>query len=84
MTETAVTIRDIGLDAIVESKLANYFSTLNGTSPSQTLYEDILIEVERPLLKRVLMHVNGNKVRAAAILGINRNTLAKKLKEHKI
>ena len=84
MTESAVTIRDIGLDVIIETKLATYFSTLNGTTPSQSLYEDILMEVERPLLKRVLTHVKGNKVRAAAILGINRNTLAKKLKEHNI
>ena len=84
MTKSAVTIRDIGLDEIVETKLENYFSALNGTTPSQNLYDDILMEVERPLLKHVLTYVNGNKVRAAGILGINRNTLSKKLKEHNI
>jgi two-component system nitrogen regulation response regulator GlnG len=45
------------------------------------LYEAVLRRIERPLLERVLAHTGGNQLRAAALLGINRNTLRKKLTE---
>ena len=45
------------------------------------LYRDILERVERPLVEAVLNHTDGNQIRAAALLGINRNTLRKKITE---
>ena len=48
---------------------------------SRDLYEALLRRIERPLLERVLEHTAGNQLRAAALLGINRNTLRKKLTE---
>lgn len=48
------------------------------------LYSDILSEFEKPLLKYVMQKTNGNQLQAAAILGINRNTLRKKLQDHDI
>jgi Fis family transcriptional regulator len=53
---------------------------LNGHKPAQ-LYDLVMREVEEPLFKIVMGHVHGNQSRAATILGINRGTLRKKLKE---
>ncbi|HTY49600.1 MAG TPA: helix-turn-helix domain-containing protein, partial [Steroidobacteraceae bacterium] len=56
---------------------------LNGHRPAH-LYDLVLREVEEPLLKAVLDYTEGNQVRAADILGINRGTLRKKLRLHGI
>jgi two-component system nitrogen regulation response regulator GlnG len=50
-------------------------------SGARDLHESLLRRIERPLLERVLAHTGGNQLRAAALLGINRNTLRKKLTE---
>jgi Fis family transcriptional regulator len=57
-----------------------YFETLNGHKPAH-LYDLVMREVEEPLFQVVMDHVQGNQSRAAIILGINRGTLRKKLKE---
>jgi DNA-binding protein Fis len=59
--------------------LERYFEELGGMTPPPDLYDKIMSQVERPLLENVLRYVRGNQVRAAAILGINRNTLRKKI-----
>jgi DNA-binding protein Fis len=51
---------------------------------SANLYDLMIGLVEKPLLRAVLRETDGNQVRAAQILGINRNTLRKKLTEHGI
>lgn len=58
-----------------------YFHNLGGQAPSH-LYELVLSEVEAPLLETVMALVGGNQTRAAAILGLNRGTLRKKLRQH--
>ena len=63
-----------------EEALQCYFETLNGHKPAH-LYELVMRQVEEPLFKVVMSHVQGNQSRAATILGINRGTLRKKLKE---
>ena len=63
-----------------ERALHDYFASLNGHRPAQ-LYNMVLREVEEPLLKAVLDYTSGNQLRAADILGINRGTLRKKLKQ---
>jgi two-component system nitrogen regulation response regulator GlnG len=68
-----------GLSGAVESFLKDYFAAHNGELPTTGLYDRILQEVERPLLKTTLRAVMGNQKKAAEILGINRNTLRKKL-----
>ena len=70
-----------GLAEIVHNKLSSYFQALNGEQPTLGLYDQIIREVEKPLIQVVLEKVEGNKVKAAHILGINRNTLAKKIKD---
>ena len=49
--------------------------------PPKGLYDRIIKEVERPLLNIVLASTRGNQIRAAELLGLNRNTLRKKIRE---
>jgi two-component system nitrogen regulation response regulator GlnG len=65
----------------VEGHLARYFAVFGQDIPPEGLYERVLAEVERPLLRLALAAVKGNQLKAAKLLGINRNTLRKKLTE---
>lgn len=65
----------------VRESLRIYFHNLGGQAPSH-LYELVLSEVEAPLLETVMAFVDGNQTKAAAILGLNRGTLRKKLRQH--
>ncbi len=67
------------LPASVDNCLKNYFKDLNGMSPAPGMYDKVISQVEKPLIEHVLRYVRGNQVRAASILGINRNTLRKKI-----
>jgi Fis family transcriptional regulator len=72
--------KGVPLRSQAEEALQCYFETLNGHKPAH-LYDLVMREVEEPLFKVVMGHVQGNQSRAATILGINRGTLRKKLKE---
>jgi Fis family transcriptional regulator len=72
--------KGVPLRTHAEDALQSYFETLNGHKPAH-LYDLVMREVEEPLFKVVMGHVQGNQSRAATILGINRGTLRKKLKE---
>jgi Fis family transcriptional regulator len=72
--------REVPLRSHAEHALHDYFSSLNGHRPHQ-LYDLVLREVEEPLFKAVLDYADGNQSRAADILGINRGTLRKKLRQ---
>lgn len=65
----------------IEEALEEYFEQLNGHAPTD-LYAMVIGEVEAPLLEVVMRRTGGNQSQAAAILGINRNTLRKKLQHH--
>ncbi len=65
----------------VKRALERYFRDLDGEKATD-LYSMVISEVERPLLEVVMRHAESNQCRAAEILGINRNTLRKKLKLH--
>lgn len=65
----------------VEAALRRYLCDLHGNAPS-SLYNLVLAQVEPPLLRVVLEHAGGNRSRAADMLGINRNTLRKKLQHY--
>lgn len=75
--------KELPLRLHTERALSDYFASLNGHRPAH-LYDLVLREVEEPLLKAVLDYTEGNQVRAADILGINRGTLRKKLRLHGI
>ncbi len=74
---------DATLEEIIERKLLECVRGLRERA-SANLYDLIIGLVEKPLLRAVLRETAGNQVRAAQILGINRNTLRKKLTEHGI
>ncbi|NIR61657.1 MAG: DNA-binding transcriptional regulator Fis [Gammaproteobacteria bacterium] len=65
----------------VRAALQRYFAQLGDHRPSG-LYSMVIGEVEAPLLETVMHYARGNQTCAAEILGINRSTLRKKLKEH--
>ena len=66
-----------------ESALKKYFKTLNGYKPND-LYQLVIKEIERPLMKEVMRHTDNNQSEASKVLGINRSTLIKKLKQYKL
>jgi two-component system nitrogen regulation response regulator GlnG len=68
------------LDA-VERHLEAYFAAHTDGLPPSGLYDRLIREVERPLIMRSLDATRGNQIRAAELLGLNRNTLRKKIKE---
>lgn len=65
----------------VRASLDAYFATLGDTEPAN-LHEMLIRAVEKPLLEVVMARAGGNQSRAAQWLGLNRNTLRKKLLEH--
>jgi two-component system nitrogen regulation response regulator GlnG len=70
---------DESLEALVAQKLENSLSQMN-LQEMNNLYDMVLHQVERPLINIVLQKTRGNQIRTADILGINRNTLRKKIK----
>lgn len=73
--------KDNELAACVRRVLETYFRDLDGEAP-HAVYEMVLECVERPLLESVLEYAEGNQTRAAEVLGMNRNTLRKKMKAY--
>jgi two-component system nitrogen regulation response regulator GlnG len=70
-----------GLSDAVERHLAEYFSGFRDTLPPPGLYHRILREIEGPLIGAALAATRGNQIRAAELLGVNRNTLRKKVRD---
>jgi len=73
-----VPLEDLAFEEMVKSKLAGLLARIDGY-PAHDLYEKVIARVERPLFDLVLAHTGGNQLKAAEILGLNRNTLRKKL-----
>ena len=71
----------VSLRAHAECTLTHYFESLNGHRPAG-LYQLVIREVEEPLFRAVLKYTDGNQVRAAEVLGINRGTLRRKLEDY--
>ncbi len=75
---------ETSLSDAVEHHLRRYFDSHNGELPAFGLHGRILREVERPLLTLTLAATNGNQLKAADVLGLNRNTLRKKVRDLEI
>jgi Fis family transcriptional regulator len=71
------------IEECVRTSLDGYFRDLRGTAPAG-IYDMMMKVVERPLLEVVMQQADQNQSRAAEWLGLNRNTLRKKLVEHKL
>jgi Fis family transcriptional regulator len=71
------------IEEAVRASLEAYFKDLKGVEPDN-LYDLMLGTFEKPMLDIVMRHAQGNQSRAAEWLGLNRNTLRKKLLDHKL
>ena len=69
------------LGSAVERHLARYFAAHEDGLPPEGLHERVVSEVERPLIAMCLAATHGNQIKAAKLLGLNRNTLRKKIRE---
>ena len=74
-------VPDEGLEASVERVLKTYFDAHDGMLPPAGLYDRVLREVESPLIRLCLVATRGNQIQAAKVLGLNRNTLRKKIRD---
>ena len=87
-------IDDVNSEIVTEKSISdsmsvhlnNFFEALNSKDDNSTLnlYNKLIVEFEKPLIKKALDFFNGNQIKTAAMLGINRNTLRKKIKDLKI
>ena len=77
------TSQTVTLPMHIELVVRQYFKNLGQEMPTN-LYEIMLHQLEKPLLKVVLEQTRGNQSKTAEILGLNRGTLRKKLKEHNL
>ena len=71
------------IEDVVRASLETYLRDLRGTEPGN-LHDMVVHTVEKPLLEVVMKHAGDNQSRAAQWLGLNRNTLRKKLTEHNL
>ena len=71
------------IDACIRESLDTYFKDLRGAEP-HSVYDMVIQVVEKPLLDVVMQRAEGNQSRAAEWLGINRNTLRRKLTDHNL
>lgn len=71
------------IEECVRTSLEAYLRDLQGTEPGG-MYDMLLGVVERPLLEVVMQHADNNQSKAAQWLGLNRNTLRKKLLDHRL
>jgi two-component system nitrogen regulation response regulator GlnG len=67
------------LEGALLRRLRREFAAAGTQLPAAGLYDRVLAEVERPLITQTLQATRGNQIKAAAVLGINRNTLRKKI-----
>ena len=71
------------IEACIRASLDEYFKDLHGAEP-HSVHAMVIDAVEKPLLEIVMQQAGGNQSKAAAWLGMNRNTLRRKLLDHKL
>lgn len=71
------------LNGMMEKQLRKYFSAHVDEMMPSNLYKNVIDEIEKTLINETLAATRGNQIKAAQILGINRNTLRKKILQHK-
>jgi Fis family transcriptional regulator, factor for inversion stimulation protein len=76
-----MSVKESDLSACVRHMVTEYFKNLDGEKSAQ-VYDMVVACVEKPLLEVVMSHTGGNQTLAAQVLGINRNTLRKKMQQY--
>ena len=69
------------IQKVVQKSLEEFFNDLGDQKPTG-VYDMLILTVEKPMLEAVMLRAGGNQSHAAEMLGINRNTLRKKLLQH--
>ena len=82
MTDCLINENDVARH--VRKSLKEYFKDLDGEEPCCGMFNMVMDCVEKPLIEIVLEYAGGNQTRTAELLGINRNTLRKKMLQHGI
>jgi Fis family transcriptional regulator len=80
-TKASPVVREGELTVVVRRVMRQYFKDLDGEKTCG-IYDMVVLSVEKPLLEVVMLQAQGNQTRAAELLGLNRNTLRKKLQQH--
>jgi two-component system nitrogen regulation response regulator GlnG len=81
--QSGATGEGTALANLIAGRLAGWLEAPDGEEP-RDLYQKLVAEIERPLIELALKRTGGNQVKAARMLGLNRNTLRKKITDHKI
>jgi two-component system, NtrC family, nitrogen regulation response regulator GlnG len=81
VSPSAAQIAGDGFDAAMERAVADLFHSFGGANPQVGLYHRVLHDLEAPLIAATLTWTRGNQIKAAEILGLNRNTLRKKIRD---
>ena len=76
-------MHELAIDDIVREKMTQFFTKM-GRHDVEGVYKAVIDKIERPLVEETLAHVRGNQLKAARILGINRNTLSRKIRSYNI
>ena len=82
-SESRSDARENELSSTVRKVMKQYFKDLDGEKCTG-IYDMVVAAVEKPMLEVVMFQAQGNQTRAAELLGLNRNTLRKKLQQHGI
>lgn len=83
VSEPVLDPKDVSLPSYVEEKIGDFVRAMNVGS-GKNLYPTLMRAVERPLIELALRETHGNQIKAARLLGLNRNTLRKKITEFNI
>ncbi len=78
-----VQAEELALDEVMREKINQFYARLGGHDV-EGVYKAVMDQVEKPLMEQTLTFVRGNKLKAARILGINRNTLSRKIRTFNI
>jgi len=82
-SRSAKKIKNVYLEDLVEQKLKDFLKRMR-SSGNHNIYDMLMMEFERPLIQLTLKETEGNQIKAAELLGMNRNTLRKKIQKLKI
>ena len=72
---------NLTLENLIEKRISKLTSSFNDNSVNMNVYEEFIRTMEKPLIENILNYTRGNQIKASSILGLNRNTLRKKISE---
>jgi DNA-binding protein Fis len=81
--EEGVFWHELSIEGFIGKKLDHFFAKL-GMHEADGLYDAVIRQVERPLIQKALSWAGGNQIKAARVLGVNRNTLRTKIRKFNI